>query len=262
MKHYLKIYQTLLKLNFANLSAYKANFINSAISSVVWGGFSIASILLLTTRTSSIYNWSKEELLILTGAYNIMIGFFHMLFSRNFERFSRIIHLGRLDDILIKPVDSQFLLSFWMVNYTSVFRIILGTTVTVYLLLKYNMSFSIFSIFYFLILLFFGVALLYSIWFIVSTLIIWFTNLSNLVHLMYDVNAVTRFPQEMYKGLSEFVFLFLFPLTFIITSPVKTLLTKPNQFDGIILILLACIFVYISRSFWRFALRNYSSASS
>jgi ABC-type uncharacterized transport system permease subunit len=54
--------------------AYRANFINSVISSLGWGIFSVIFMLLLTNKTSSIYQWSRDEILLLTGFYNILGG--------------------------------------------------------------------------------------------------------------------------------------------------------------------------------------------
>lgn len=244
------------------LGAYRANFVNSVISSVVWGLFSFFTIFLLTSKTNSLYGWSRDELLILTGLYNIMIGFFHMLFSRNFGRFSRIVHLGELDTILIKPIDSQYLLSFWLINYTSIFRIIVGLIFTFFILGKIGAEINLLNVISTLVIFIFSITTLYSIWFSVLTLIIWFTKLDNLIEILFDINGVSRFPQEMFKGISEYLFLFLLPLTLIIVTPSQILLSKLNWFNIILLISLSIALLLFSRKFWKFALSYYSSASS
>jgi ABC-2 type transport system permease protein len=262
MYRYLKLYKTLITMNFSLLTAYRANFINSAISSVTWGLFSFLTIFLLTSKTNSIYGWSRDEILVLTGIYNIMIGFFHLLFSRNFGRLSRIVHLGELDSILVKPIDSQYLLSFWMINYTSIFRIILGTIFTVYIIGKIGIEFSLINFFLAAALFICSIVTLYSIWYSVLTLIIWFTKLDNLLEILFDINGVSRFPQEMFKGISEYLFLFLLPLTLIIVTPSQILLSKMQLSNVLMLLLLSIFLLTFSRKFWKFALRYYTSASS
>lgn len=258
---YLRVYRTLLSLNFAQLSAYRGAFLNSCLNTIIWGSFSIIIIFLLTSRTSSIYNWTASELYILAGLYNIVIGLFHMLFSRNFERFSRVIHLGQLDTILIKPLDSQFLLSFWFINYTSLIRIVLGVGTIVFIISTTGVSFNPLVLIPFILLCILSLIMLYSIWFIISTILIWFTNLTNLVDLLYEVNAVARFPQEMYKGFGQIVIYFLFPLTILLTTPAKSLLQRIQLLDVLILLLVSLSLLFISRIFWRRALRFYNSAS-
>lgn len=261
MKQYFLIYKKLLQLNFATLVAYRANFINSAISTIGWGCFSVISILLLTSRSSSLYGWSREELLLLTAAYNIIVGLFHVLFSRNFERFSKVIHFGELDNILVKPKDSQFLLSFWLVNYTGIFRVIIGIGLALYILPLLHISVTSDMILMFILLSLAGTTLLYTIWFLVCTTMLWFTTLSNLIDLLYDLNGITRYPAEMYRQVSLYLFFFLLPFTVIITMPTKVLLRKILPLDILLLVGLCIIFLVLSRLFWRFALRSYTSVS-
>src|SRR3989344_7547774 len=109
MKRYFRIYKQLCIISLSELLAYRGNFLNSLISSLVWGAFSIVSILLLTAKTKSVFGWTREEIILLTCSYSMLIGIFHLVFSRNFEYFSRIMDLGQLDTFLLKPLDSQFL---------------------------------------------------------------------------------------------------------------------------------------------------------
>src|SRR4051794_7125311 len=126
MERYFKIYRKLLKINFAALVIYRGNFVNSIISSTLWGALTLASILLLTYNQKTIYTWTKDELILLTISYSILIGIFHTLFSRNFERLSQLVYLGQLDSLLIKPIDTQFLVSVWLINYSSIIRTLAG----------------------------------------------------------------------------------------------------------------------------------------
>ena len=262
MKSYLRLYKTLLRLNFSNILAYRVNFTTNIIASVSWGLFSIFSIVLITSRTSSIFGWKREEILLLTAIYSVLIGVFHMLFSKNFERFSNLVYYGQLDSLLVKPVDSQFLISFWLVNYTSVFRILLGVAYTGYLLYTYQMTVSVGSAVWFIFLLIVGLCLLYSVWFVAVTLTIWFPRLTNIVFFMYSVSGLTRYPQEMYRQLAAYVFLFLMPITLVVTTPTKALVQKLSPTEGFMLVGFACVLFWISRKFWKFALRYYTSASS
>lgn len=262
MKKYVLIYGQLLKLNVSNLIAYRSNFVNSILSSVAWGVFTIVSVVLLTLRVTSVYGWKREEIILMTGAYTVMIGIFHTIFSRNFERLSNIINLGQLDYILVKPIDAQFLLSFWFTNYTTLIRLPMGLAVIFYSLNVMKVTPNLLTVCWFSFLILIGLILLYSIWYIVATLTIWFTRISNVVDLMYSVSSISRYPREMFKNMNEYIFIFLLPITYITITPVKYLLNKGSMVDVIVLFLLAFSFLFASRAFWKFALRFYTSASS
>lgn len=263
MKRYIRIYLTLLRLNFLALIVFRANFINSMLSSFTWGLFSISSIFLLTARVSNVYGWNREDLLVLTGIYSIFIGIFHMLFSRNFERFSEVINRGYLDSILLKPADSQFLLSFWTINYTSILRIIIGVIFTIYVLyglLHTTITISILGGFFVFLLT--GILFLYSMWFLISTIIIWFTRLSNLTQLLYFMNGMSRYPKEIFSETRNlFLFIFL-PMVMAVNTPTRIVLKKEADPDFLILAFFAIFTFILSRYFWKFALRYYTSVSS
>src|ERR1051326_3553015 len=134
MKKYFSIYRKLLQFNFSELTAYRSHLFSSVIGSVTCGLFSILFIIILSSRTSSVYGWSREELYVLTGVYNTIAGVFFFLFSKNFERFASFLHFGQFDTILIKPIDSQFFVSTHYISYPGLFRILLGMSFTSFML--------------------------------------------------------------------------------------------------------------------------------
>lgn len=246
-------------MNFQVLTTYRANFINSVIATLVWGSMSFISIFILTARINTVYGWTREELLLLTAIYNIIIGTFHMVFSRNFERFSRIIHFGELDSLLTKPIDPQFSVSFWLFNYTGVFRVLAGIIFTIIIL--HSHAINPFDLVLFLVLIPVSIALMYSIWHLISTLIIKFTNLSNIIDLLYEINGFTRYPQEMFRQLNAFAFSFLVPIVIVVTIPTKFLISKATSADFFLLLGICVVFIICARMFWKFTLRYYTSAS-
>ena len=262
MKHYINVYRMLLKLSFSYLTAYRSNFINSALSALAWGLFSIFSIILLTSRTPSVFGWKREEILLLTGVYTCLTGLFHTFFAPNFERLAQLTNFGQLDRVLLLPIDSQFSVSLWEINYTRLIRIIIGIIMITVLIGSFTIEISLMQWIVFLVLFFTGLLLQYTIWFLVSTLTIWFTRLSNLTEFMYSVTGMARYPREMYRQLSDYIFVFLLPITLIIITPVKALFNKATVLDVIALFAVTLGLLYVSRKFWKFALRYYTSASS
>lgn len=261
IKRYLRIYAILLRLNLVQLFAYRANFISSLIAHTVWGAFVLISMLLLTSRISHVAGWSRDELLVLAGIYNVIFSIFYFLFSRNFGEISNTIHFGRLDGILAKPIDSQFLITCTFVSYTHIVRFILGLSFLLIILLRMHVSFSLVSVLSFILFVILSVMIMYSLWFSVMTLTLWFTKLSNLADLLYELNGIARFPREIYKGVGMYMLIFLFPLTVVIVSPAKALLQKMLLGDILWPIILAVLLFWFSRKFWQYALRSYTSAS-
>lgn len=221
----------------------------------------IVSIALLTSKTKSVNGWSRDELMVMSGAYSIVITTFHILFSRNFERFSKIINKGELDLILLKPIDSQFLVSFWLFHFPNLGRLLMGILFVIYMVSKMHIAVTLINVLGFVALMSFSVTLLYALWFIVSTLTIWFTTLTNLSDLLYNLTSFSRFPREVYQELKEYIFLFLLPISLVIATPVKGLLSKALSGDVWLLLGFSIGLFLLSRAFWKFALRFYTSAN-
>lgn len=258
---YLRVYKRLISMNFSVVLAFRASFLMGVLSTVMWFGLNIIQVYILTYRSGRVFGWTQHELLILTATFNLLIGIFHTLFSRNFARFSELIHYGQLDGLLVKPVDSQFLISLWHVRYPNIFRSLFSGLFLIYLLISAKMVITASQIFGFFVLLLFGLTLMYSIWFIVSTLIIWHTKLTNLIDLLYFVNHISRYPRDMFAGIPGPIYALLFPLMFMVIAPMKALIGTVLMGDVFWLVLFSGVLFIISRVFWRYALRSYTSAA-
>ena len=262
MKKHIRLYGIFLRLNFSKLVAYRGNFVNSVFTSLLWAVFSVVSIALLTSRNPRIFGWSRDELLLLTSVYSVVIGLFHVLFTRNLEQISRIAHRGQLDGILLKPVDAQFYLSSSIVNYSSIPRVISAILLTAYLLWYLNIHITILDISQFILIGIVGIIFLYSLWYTLMTVTIWQSQLFNLSDLLFHVTDSAKYPSEMYVEFRYYITLFLLPLSFIVTLPTKVLLHKADLLQTILLISLAVFMLIVSRVCGKFVLRYYSSASS
>lgn len=262
MMRYIRVYLTLMRLNLSSLIVYPANFYNSLIATVAWSFFSLYSIVLLTTGVRVVFGMTRGEILLLNGVYGMIIAIFHVLFSYNFARFSSVIHKGELDSVLLKPIDSQFLLSFWLFGWVSISRILISVVYVAVLIDQLGITVGFTDYIVFFVLGGCAILLLYSLWYMVITLTIWFTRTSNLVELMFNITGVARYPKAMFAQSAQIVPLFLFPILLMINTPARVYLHRVSTFDAAMLIILAGTFFVISRKFWRFALRFYTSASS
>jgi ABC-2 type transport system permease protein len=262
MKRYLKIYWQLIKFNTALIFAYRANFYNSILISVGWGVVSVSTIFFITAKISHVYNWSREDLYLLAGLFSIVVGIFHMFFSSSLERFGRTISLGELDSYLLTPVDAQLYLSTKVFRPISILRILIGVIFTGIIIAQLHIHISVLTYFYFFFFICIGIMLLYSLWFLVITLMIWNPNLSNLIDFLYVANNFGRYPTSIVTYLKNIFLYFAIPLMLVTTVPAEFILGKVNVIDVVILSFFSVSLFIASRYFWKFALKHYVSASS
>lgn len=241
--------------------AYRVNFLNSIFAASCWSCLIILSMFLLTSRVSRVFGWSRGELLLLAGMYNVVIGLFYFLFSKNLDELQELVHLGELDSLLLKPVDSQWLVSFSQVSWRSLARLFIGVLFISFLFFSHAVSFRWISLVSFLPFIFLGISIMYGLSFGIMTLSVWFSNLHNLRDLLFYINTITRYPGEIYHGGRELLFIFLFPLTLAVIVPTRVLAGQYYWGDLCWSVVFGVVFFVLSRKFWQFALRYYTSAS-
>lgn len=262
MEKYIKIYWAIIKINISLLFAYRANFYNAVVITLGWGVISIFSVMLLTAKTTSVYGWTREELYLLTGIYSIIIGIFHMFFSSSLERFARTISLGQLDSYLLAPVDTQLFLSTKNFRPVSFLRIVIGVLFTTYIIQSIHIVFTFLNLLVFMLFIALGVLLLYSVWFLVITLTIWNPNLSNLVDFLYNFSNLGRYPPALLLYTQNIIIFLFIPLTLIASVPARMALGNVTGIEILGLTGFAFGIFFLSRCFWKYALRHYTSASS
>lgn len=261
MKRYLRIYKAILKINAALILAYRANFLNHLFSTFAWAVFNVIWIGLLTNKAKVVFGWRADELVIITIGYVIITGVYYTLFAHNFENFSRIIDRGEFDSLLLKPLDAQFQISMIRVSFASLIRTIFGTGLLVWWVMTHNFVIGFFQVVSFIVLIGFGVIMMYGVWFLFITTLIWYPNLSNLIDFLYTLNGFARYPAEMLRNSGAMPLLLFIPISLIVATPVKALLQKNAWGDIMLLMGIGMAFFILSRMFWKFALKHYTSAS-
>lgn len=262
MKRYFKLYLHLMKMNLSILLEYRGAFFATFFAVILWSFFHVIMITLLTYRSNNFFGWTRNEMLLLTGAFSIFWGIFHVLFTMNFRRLSNLIDYGGLDYVLTKPLDSQFQTSFWMVNYVAAFRIFLGIGIVWYVMVAEKLHPSLVDYGLFFSIGMSGVVLLYSLWVIVSTILIWQPRLSNIIDFLYMVSGMTRYPSEMAKSMGNVGGLFILPLFLALSTPTEFLINRPDWNHVVVLLVSTAVLFVLSRIIWKNSLKYYTSANS
>ena len=251
-----------MRLNYIRTLNHRGEFFSGLFGSLAWGVLSVVTIHVLTSRSDTVYGWSRNELFILIGVTNIIVGSLLRMFNaENFDRMSSTIQHGDLDAILLKPIDSQFMLSFLYIKLHGFIRLFISIVFTFLMLNLAAIPITAFSIISFVFFAILGYLIIYSIWFLVMTFAIRFPDLHNLSEILYTADGITRYPPQVLWATKIFLFLIFIPYTLVVSIPTKALIHKLTFMDSLVTIGTATILFLVSRALWKFALRYYSSAS-
>lgn len=262
MKKYLSLYRRLLIANWNTLLEYRSDFVTQIFSSLLYSLNHIIVVLLLTVKVPSVYGWTRGELLLLAATYNVFISIYHTFVSRNLDHIADEIYYGKLDYVLLKPIDSQLATTIWRINYVSLIRLVFGLSLSFYLMQTMHIALTIRMAIAYISVIAMGVFILYSFWLPFISLIIFNPRLSNIVMLLFQLTNVARYPKEMYARLPLYIFIPLLPLALILTTPTKILLQKFSFGLGLELLTVCVTLGLLARLVWKFSLRHYTSASS
>ena len=262
IKKYIKIYSLFFYTSLASELEYKTNVIIDFITAIL---SLIGSIFLLTIffqTTSNIGGWEFRQALIIQGIYTILNGITNTWFNPNLTEIVKHIREGTLDFVLLKPVDSQFLISFKKISPSGFLEIILGFSLLLYCIkinqINMNLSFLLLC----LITVFCSIFILYSLWFLISTTTIWFVKTWNATEVLRSFLYIGRFPLNSFSFSLRIFFSTFIPLAFITTIPSEVFLGLAQFWKILLEIIVSGIFLIFSRRFWLFALKYYTSASS
>lgn len=262
MKRYLRLFLVNFRYCLLRVLEFRAEVFGWTFSSLFWALLSLFVTNLIFGQVDSIAGWTKNEALVLsvTGSmFNSILWFFVI---PSVLDFGEKIRKGDFDFYLLRPVNSQFLISisrFEFDNYLRVFVMIL-------LLYKLVPQAGVFigplNILGFILLLGFGLIIYYSFFFMITTLGFWLINMESLEDLFDTAITMGRYPTDIFNGAVRAFFFFIIPMAFVATFPVQVLLGKAGFELVFVGLVTAVIFLFLSGHFWNFALKHYSSASS
>ena len=262
LKKYLKVYTLFLFTSIASELEYKTNVIIDFITAILSLIGSIFLLSIFFQNTDNIGGWNFEQALIIQGIYTILNGITNTWFNPNLSEIVKHIREGTLDFVLIKPIDSQFIISLKKIAPSGLLEIILGVALLFYCISINQININSGSVFLFLITLFCSIVILYSLWFLISTTTIWFVKTWNATEVLRSFLYIGRFPLNSFSFSLRIFFSIFVPIAFITTIPSETFLGLAQIWKILLELIVTGIFFVVSRRFWLFALKYYTSASS
>ncbi|MEP6685999.1 MAG: ABC-2 family transporter protein [Verrucomicrobiota bacterium] len=264
MRRYFEIYGIMLRNSLIREMNFKANFILWMLVEVLWFCGQIFFFGIIFGQVDRIGDWTKWEVVLLVGTHQIIAQLFQAFFFVNLSNIPELVRTGKLDSLLVLPLDSQFAVSTKQFSLDSVINGLLGGVVVLVSLSRLGIVPSAGSVMIYLVALGFGVAIHYSIMLSLAAVSFWIIRAQGLVYGYFNFLNIARYPDVIFPRLFRFVFGWIIPVVIVANIPARLLIKPLGQPAWLMfhLAMAATIAFWLSRIFWRFALRHYSSASS
>ena len=262
IKKYLNVYSNFLYTSLASELEYKTNILIDLITAVLSLVGSIFLLSIFFQNTKSVGGWEFEQALIIQGIYTILNGITNTWFNPNLTEIVKHIREGTLDFVLLKPIDSQFYVSLKKIAPSGFLEIVLGFSLLLYSLKINDININLIFLIICLTTILSSIFILYSLWFLISTTTIWFVKTWNATEVLRSFLYIGRFPLNSFSFSIRIFFSIFIPIAFITSIPSEVILGLAPLWKILLEIFVSGIFLIVSRRFWLYALRFYSSASS
>jgi len=223
---------------------------------------SLFVMVLLAGPGGRLGGWSWNSALVVLGIYTLLDGFTSCVLQPNLTKIVSHVQNGTLDFVLLKPIDSQFWLSTRSFSPWGLPGILAGSVLIGWALVHHGESLSLPSLIVALGLLVAGALILYSLWFLLAGLSIWFVKVWNATEVLRYTLVAGRYPISAYPPALRVVFTVVLPVAFLTTVPAEAFLGRGSVTWALGALAAASLGLIGTRLFWQFALRHYTSASS
>lgn len=261
---YTGLYAALWRNSVVREMGFRTNFLLWIVVEMLWFALQVAFIAVIYQHTDRIGDWSKWQVVLLVGASHFIQQVFTGLFLSNCSNLSELVRTGRLDFLLLLPVNTRFLVSFRQVDLGAFVNAGSALAVVVYAARQLDLSPSLAQIVGFFALCGLGVVIHYSLMFLLATVSFWTVRAQGIVWGYYNLFNIARLPDGAFRpGVFKAVFTFALPMLLVSNVPVKFLVDKlGSPLEIPLLLAMAGLCFAVSEWGWRSSMKRYTSASS
>jgi ABC-2 type transport system permease protein len=243
--------------------SFKGNFLLWIVVELLWFALQLAFIAVIYQHTDRIADWSKWQVVVLMGASHFIQQIFQAFFLTNCTQISEYIRTGKLDFMLLLPVNTRFIVSLRQVDLGGFVNAGSAVAVMVYALRQLHYVPSAWQIAGFVLLVVLGVLIHYSLMFLLASVSFWTVRAQGIVMGYYNLFNIARLPDSVFHGAFKMVFTFVLPVMLVANVPARLLAdTLHSPARALLLLGMSVVCFVVSEGVWRFALKHYTSASS
>ena len=264
MAYYFRLIRAFMSTAFQRETAFRANFVFNLLNSSLGLIINLSGLSILYGQIDSLKGWTYPQALILLGVYSVVgtlldINLWPSLNTMGGE--DGEIWQGTFDFTLLKPVNTQFYVSFRSWDLWQFFDLLVGLIILGWGLYLLDLPVIPANLLWFLLMLFVAVILGYSILLILETGAFYYLG-TPLTWFFSSIMSLSRYPITIYPGWIRIILTWIIPVAFMVTIPTQALVGTASIKLMASGILLAAILFWLSSLFFRRSLRRYTSASS
>lgn len=129
VRSYLRVVATFARNSLVRDMTFRGNFLIDVFTSMGWVAMNLAFYVLIFEYTSMIgqnTGWGKYPFLLFFATALLINSLVQAFFMTNADELSDLVRTGSLDFVLLKPMDTQFLVSLRRIEWSSLANLAFG----------------------------------------------------------------------------------------------------------------------------------------
>lgn len=241
---------------------YRLNFVVKIGGEFFWylAQLSVFEVLFLHTKT--LKGWDVSSMRVFMGTL-FLVDVFYMIFCyENMEYLSSLVRKGDLDLYLVKPISSQFMVSFRKISVPYILNLFLILGYLTWAISHLAVPVTVIQVLTYGVMVLSGFCMLYSLRFMFGMIVVLFQDASNVQFVWHQLFRLATRPDILYPKYLRFVLLTLLPVGFFASVPSRILVEGVSAKFLLVGPIMAAALLFISSRAWIRVLKSYSSASS
>ena len=271
--NYGRVWTTFLRNALVREMMFRGNFLINVITRAFWFCAQITLFEIIYRNVDSINDWTRPQYFAFMATGMLINSIIEALFMPNCANFSEMIRTGNLDFVLVKPIDTQFLISCEKMELAMINQSLLALGLLAYSLIQIGEPISAMQVVAYLGFVVVGVAFFYSLMIALASTSIWLTRNQGLYDFWFYITVFARYPRSIYDGVDprrlEFgeilqgTFTFAIPILLVITVPARVIANDLSDWRyPAIGLVSSTVGLVLSRMLFQWSLRSYRSSGS
>lgn len=258
---YLSVLREIFQVSLKRFFAYRAAALLILLFEALFVFAEVVAISVYYLYGKDINGWGFGEMLVLLGSFNLIVYTYQFFSVSAHESLVERVVEGDLDYDLLRPIDSQFLVSVRHLDYPSAISLLLPVSLLALGASHAQFASSPLSYLLFAVSIVAGTIVLYSVTHMCVCLGFWLDNADSLSGLPEYLFTLASRPRGIYPIPIQIAVGFVLPLLLATEVPARALLGNSTALHVGFLLGGAAVMFTMSRVVWRKAVARYRSTS-
>lgn len=262
MLRYLQIWLASARYSIVRTLMFRGDFFVWSLVELFWMSVNLLTIEVIYGHTQSIAGWNKYEMILLLGTSMLIQRFLMGFFWSSIFEMGRNVRTGNFDFFLAQPGNVMFMATTRKLDPDGLVNSIVAAGIVIYALHALHIHPSMQHVLLYLLMIFCGLVIHYSILVMSISLVFWLTSAQGVEGTYFVMTEFSRLPREAFKGVAQVLFVWMLPVVVVSYAPASTI---ARHFEWSLVAWLggaAILWFAIAVTVFHAGLRRYTSASS